>query len=79
MHLFDSDFANAGNVFLACEDWRKLEVFEMHKYVGPGAQMLFRHKPRKMDTPSLLLPWIGKCSCVVCWKEFFSSVGQGIG
>ena len=42
--------ARAGNVFLAGEDLKKLELFEMHTSFEPGAQMLFRHKWSKLDT-----------------------------
>ena len=48
----------------------------MHSRPGPGAQMLFRYEIKKLDTTSLLVPWSGEYSCVVCRKEYFSSVAQ---
>ena len=51
----------------------------MDTCLRPGAEMLFRHKWRNVDTVSLLLPCIGECRCFVCWKEFLSSADQGVG
>ena len=56
MHLFVGDPAGVKNVFVACEDQKQYELFEMHICVGPGPRMLFKHKTWKLDTTSLLLP-----------------------
>ena len=56
-----------GNVLLTCEDKRKLEMLEMPTRVAPGAQMLFRHRVRILDTASLLLRCIREFICVVRW------------
>ena len=36
--------ARAGIVFLAGEDYKNIELFEMHTSLGPCGQMLLRHK-----------------------------------
>ena len=44
MHLPIAGPAHAVNVFLAGEDRKKDEIFEMLSCPGSGAQMLFRQK-----------------------------------
>ena len=48
----------------------KLELFEMHTSLGPGAQMLFRRKRTKLDKSIFCSHFVGDFSCVVEWKEF---------
>ena len=50
MHLPLDVPSDGINMFLAHEDKKKLEFFEIHKILGPGAQMMFRCKWRKLDT-----------------------------
>ena len=38
MNLLVGGLIGAENVFLACEDYKTLEFFEMHTYLVPGAQ-----------------------------------------
>ena len=57
---------------LVCEVWKKAWTFPMHTCLWPGAQILFRHKWRKLATASLLLHCIVVCSCLGYWNEFFS-------
>ena len=76
MHLLVGGPARAWNVFLACEDEKILELFEMHLCHWPGAQIWFRHKWRKLVTASLLLLCIDGYSCLRYWNEFFSAVFQ---
>ena len=74
MHLLDIGPAQAWNVFLAGEDYKKhwtFEIFETHACLWPGAQMWFRHKWRKVVTASLLLLCIDWFSCLRYWNEFF--------
>ena len=52
---------------------KNLELFEMHTYLWPGAQIVFRLKWRKLVTASLLLHCIDWYSCFRFWKEFFFS------
>ena len=50
---------------------KKLELFEMHTYHWPGAQIWFRHKWRKLVTASLLLHCIDWYGCLRYWNQFF--------
>ena len=50
---------------------KSLEVFEMHTYLWPGAQIWFRHKRKKLIAAFLLLHFIGGHSCLRYWNEFF--------
>ena len=43
----------------------------MHTSLGPGAQKLFRHKWKKLNTASFHFGCVGEKSCIVCWNEFF--------
>ena len=54
----------------------KLDFFEMYTCLWPGAQLLFRHKWRKVTTTSLLLHFIDGYSCLGYWNEFLSSMFQ---
>ena len=59
----------------------RFEIFEMQTCLGSGSQLMFRYKWRNLGTASLLLPFIGDCSCVatsfiVYWIEYFVSGGQ---
>ena len=56
---------------------KNLELFEIHTYLWPGAQIWFRHKRRKLVTASLLLLCIGGYSCVSYWNGFFLSCVSG--
>ena len=74
MHLFETDSLGAGNMFMTCEDQKKLEFFEKHtghKSLQPGAQMLFRHKRKKMATVSILLNFSANYSCVILGMTVF--------
>ena len=44
----------------------------MHTCLWPGAQILFRHKWRKLATASPLLHCNDTYSCLGSWNEFFS-------
>ena len=57
--------------FLACGDWKHLDLFEKHTCLWPGAQILFRHKWIKLPTASLLLHFVDEYSCLGYWNEFF--------
>ena len=50
------------------------ELFVMHTYLWPGAQIWFRHKWRKLVAASLLLHCIGGYNFLRYWNEFFSAV-----
>ena len=50
---------------------KNLEVFEMHTYLWPGAQIWFRHKRKKLIAAFLLLHFIGGYGCLRYWNEFF--------
>ena len=53
MHVLVCGSAVARNVFLTCQDYKKVEKLEklvMHTCLGPGAKVLFRHKRMKMAT-----------------------------
>ena len=76
MHLLVGGPARAWDVFLAGDDWKKLEIFQMHTCLWPGAQILFRHKWKNLATASLLLHCIDGYSCLWYWKEIFSSMFQ---
>ena len=76
MHLLVGGPARAWDVFLACEDWKKPWIFEMHTCLWPGAQIWFRHKWGKLVTASLLLDCIDLYSCLRYWIEFFAAVFQ---
>ena len=54
-------------------------LFETHTCQWPGAQILFRHKWRKLVTASLLLHCNDGYSCLCSWKEFFAAVFQVLG
>ena len=72
MHFLVGCPARAGSVFLACEEGKKLQLFEMHTCVGPAAaQIMLGHKGTSLDTSSLLLNCIGEYSCFVYCKELF--------
>ena len=43
MNLLVGGPGGSGNVILVRKNFEKLELFEMHTCLGPGAQMLFRH------------------------------------
>ena len=51
----------------------------MHTCLWPGAQILFRHKWRKLVTASLLLHCIDGYRCLRYWNEIFSSMFQVLG
>ena len=53
---------------------KNLEIFEMHTYLWPGAQIWFRHKRRKLVAASLLLHCIGGYSFLRYWNENISAV-----
>ena len=44
MHLLVGGPAGTGIFFLACEDYKKLELFQMLTCPRPGDQMLLRYK-----------------------------------
>ena len=50
MHLLVGVPFDGITKFLAQERKKKLEFFEIHKSPGPGAQMMFKRKRRKLDT-----------------------------
>ena len=62
--------------FWPAEIRKKLDIFEMHTSLGPGAQKLFRPKGRKLDTANCHFRCAGGNSCIFSWNEFFSSVFQ---
>ena len=54
MKFLDGGAAGTWNVFLACEDLKKSELFELQTCVSTAAQILFGHKWNKPATASLL-------------------------
>ena len=50
MHLLVGSPVDSGNVFPAYKDWKTHKFFEMLTSLGRVAQMLFRHKRRKLNT-----------------------------
>ena len=50
---------------------KNLEIFEMHTYHWPGAQIWFRYNWKKLFTASLLLNCIDWYGCFRCWNQFF--------
>ena len=60
--------------FWSAKTRRNLELFEMHTWLWPAAQICFRQKWWKLVTASLLLLFIDGCSCLHYWNEFFSAV-----
>ena len=73
MHLPIAGPAHAVNVFLAGEDRKEDEIFEMLACPGTCAQMQFRQKRRK---DSFLLHWIEEKKCLIQSKVFFLYVFQ---
>ena len=53
---------------------KKIEYFEMHTCLWPGAQIWLRHKWRNVVTASLLLHCIDGYSYRRYWNDFFSCV-----
>ena len=53
---------------------KNLELFEMHTYLWPGAQIWFRHKRKKLATASVLLHCIGVYTRLGYWNESLSAV-----
>ena len=43
----------------------------MHTSLRNGAQLLFGHKWRNLDTLLFFLHCVGECSCVVNWQEYY--------
>ena len=62
--------------FWPANNRKKLDFFEVHTSLGPGALKLLRHIWRKLDTASLHFRCVSENSCMVSWKEFFPSVFQ---
>ena len=61
---------------LVYEGWKKLEMFEMHIYFGPGAQIMFRYERQNFDTGSFLFFCVCGYGCVNNCVKFFSSKGS---
>ena len=57
----------------------KTWTFEIHTCLCRGAQILFTHKRRKLTMASLLLPYLGEHSFVVCRNEFLLCLVQVFG
>ena len=55
---------------------KNLELFVMHTYLWPGAQIWFRHKWRKLVAASLLLHFFDWNSCLHYFRSFFSPMIQ---
>ena len=55
---------------------KNLNFFELHTSLESGAQKLFRHKRRKVNTASFNFRCVGEKSCMVCWNEFFPPLFQ---
>ena len=80
----------SGHSLITCQWWsclrgecvsglqriKKLDFFQVHTSLGPGAQKLLRHKRRKLDTGSFQFRCVCENSCIVSWNESFSSVGH---
>ena len=72
MHLLVGGPADA---YLMCfwhrNTRKKLEILLMHKSLGPGAQMLFRHNWRKLVTFLFFFHCVGEYIWMLNWHDFF--------
>ena len=57
----------------------KLIFFEMYTSLEPGAQMLFRHEWRKLDTLLFFPLYVGEQSRIVKQNELFFTLGSTFG
>ena len=55
---------------------QKLDFFQIHTSLGPGAQKLLKYKWIKLNTASFHFPCVGEKSWIVCSNEFFSYLFQ---
>ena len=76
MHLLLGNPAHAWNVFLACKEKEKSELFALNTCLWPAAWKLFKDKWRKLATASLLLQYVDENSCLG-WRNVLSGCVLG--